>query len=389
MTKSKYETSVCAFTRSVDPSIGMLTAHADDKDPGTPVQVRIEGFLGQVSPYKPAKGKENNTGSSLPGQQHICRMPEDRGILKISGRVRFISASTQPTMCDNPDFSAAVSRLFDEAKVSTPDDDSVLLKIAGRYVWNLLNGRFAWRNRFSALDQKVRIIVRDRDEVITLVSDPLTYDLSIPTDSVQGLAAGVISAGDDEDHEGAVDRVRTALARALTTPSGAVMIDFFWEGDVGPGATVYPSQAYYEGKTSLGKILLNVGTDDPVKRPGNAIMSDQKIGAALRYFDDWHGQGTVVPVNPYAGDKNTKESHRQKKDIRKVPNPALYSLLLDDDFMGTGEVEYSGKGLPSDIASRNLAFVIANLIRGGLFQTKGAGEGRAPIGGDEEGSDDE
>lgn len=352
--KETYETDICAFTRSVDPSIGIMHAFTKDDRHGVPVMVREEQFLGQVSPSKPAKGKEN-PGAVLIGGGDVARLPDDKTHLRISAGVRFLDKSLSPTMCDNDLFRKAVSDISERGFMSDDNGENAYDKIANRYLWNIMNGRFVWRNRFLSAEQSVTINVHGTDK--SIVCDPLVYDLRSPPKHLRDLVHG-LNADIKGSDDAALKEIRDMISASLSGIGKMTDIRFNWEADVGPGAVVYPSQAMKEGK-----VLMNID--------GKGFMTDQKIGAALRYFDDWHGQGNVVPVNPYAGDKMTKDVYRNAKGaVHKKVNPSLYDLLTSSEFM-SGEIQYDDF-LPPETGMNNLMFVISCFIRGGLFQTKGS-----------------
>lgn len=354
-----YETNICAFTRSVDPSIGIMRAFTKEDKLGEPVMVRRESFLGQVSPSKPSKGKEN-PGAVFIGEGDIARLPDDKDYLRISGGVRFLNNSLKPTMCDNDFFRQAVSELAERAVMSDDGGENVYDKIANRYLWNIMNGRVVWRNRFLSANQRVIISLNGGGEE-KIVANPLAYDLISPPVHINDLTHGLV----EKTYEEALKKIRDKVSASLSGIGEITDLRFDWEADVGAGSVVYPSQAMKEGK-----VLMNVD--------GKVFITDQKIGAALRYFDDWHGQGGVAPVNPYAGDKMTGEVHRNNKtNLHKKQNPSLYELLTSPEFM-TGEIEYEDS-LPPDTGIKNLMFVISCFIRGGLFQTKGTDSKEATI----------
>ena len=98
-------------------------------------------------------------------------------------------------------------------------------------------------------------------------------------------------------------------------------------------------------------------------------MHSQKIGAALRHIDVWHGSEThraPIPVNPYGGVKETGAVLRDPKskkgfyDLRAKAQP-----LLDAVENAADATEIPGE----------VHFLVANLVRGGVFASSNkAGE---------------
>jgi CRISPR-associated protein Csy3 len=98
-------------------------------------------------------------------------------------------------------------------------------------------------------------------------------------------------------------------------------------------------------------------------------MHSQKIGAALRHIDIWHGSDThpaAIAVNPYGGVQEASDVLRNASNNGGIKN-SFYDLrakaqpLLD-------AVEAAGG--PADL-SGDVHFVMANLVRGGVFGASG------------------
>ena len=144
-----------------------------------------------------------------------------------------------------------------------------------------------------------------------------------------------------------------------------------WRARVNEYAQVYPSQVYpgtdvkadERGKT-LSSIQRTVGFRD-VRA---AILHQQKIGAALRWIDDWHGVEEFgeepVPANPYAGVQEMGVALRAKGKKNPIKNPAksLYDILAKPAAIETDMQEGT--------VGPEYFFVMANLVRGGVFGEK-------------------
>ena len=95
-------------------------------------------------------------------------------------------------------------------------------------------------------------------------------------------------------------------------------------------------------------------------------MHSQKIGAALRHIDTWHGHKAynAIAVNPYGGVQETgavlrAEKNRGGEDSAK----SFYKLRNKPDELLTGIASASSaENLPGEAH-----FFVANLVRGGVF----------------------
>ena len=103
-----------------------------------------------------------------------------------------------------------------------------------------------------------------------------------------------------------------------------------------------------QGASVLGEVL-------------QASMHSQKIGAALRHIDIWHGSEThrgAIAVNPYGGVQETSEVLRApatKKSFYDIRAKATDVLVDIENAKNAADI------------SPNAHFLMANLVRGGVF----------------------
>lgn len=141
-----------------------------------------------------------------------------------------------------------------------------------------------------------------------------------------------------------------------------------WNAVMEPGQEVFPSQEYVRDAKKddqLSRIYAKLPTRLGERTIGQASMHSQKIGAALRHIDIWHGSAThhaAIAVNPYGGVQETSDVLRNPKskksfyDLRAKAQP-----LLDAVEAAEGPADLSG----------DIHFVMANLVRGGVFAASG------------------
>ncbi|GAB7198337.1 hypothetical protein OS31_42120 [Dickeya oryzae] len=150
---------------------------------------------------------------------------------------------------------------------------------------------------------------------------------------------------------GALAELAHAIEQALAGSDSAF---FHVEAQVklGNGQEVFPSQELVldeRARNGKSKILYQVN--------GVAAMHSQKIGNALRTVDDWHPEAAEtgpIAVEPYGSVTSRGRAYRQPKDKMD-----FYTLL--DNWVIKGNVP--------DVAQQH--YVIATLIRGGVFGEKG------------------
>lgn len=231
-------------------------------------------------------------------------------------------------------FKADLEGFIERAKNS-----DALEHLACRYVRNIANGRFLWRNRMVASAATVKVALPGGEEK-----------------SFDALATHFNDFEEIGDDERAVAKV---LARG-------------WKGDtatelrvtarvdlgVGGAVEVFPSQNYLENKArGFARPLYCVGgapdgqDQHSVRIMGQAALRDQKIGNALRTIDTWYpaytDRGVPLPVEPNGASLDAQEFFRNKGEA------SGFKLMLR-----AGELDpITPEGL----------FLLACIIRGGVF----------------------
>jgi CRISPR-associated protein Csy3 len=101
-------------------------------------------------------------------------------------------------------------------------------------------------------------------------------------------------------------------------------------------------------------------------------MHSQKIGAALRHIDVWHNDDSynAIAVNPYDGVQETGARLRVEKNRGGTDSAkSFYALRSKPDDLFSAIA--NAKETNGDDISGDVHFVMANLVRGGVFGQKG------------------
>ena len=282
-------------------------------------------------------------------------IPSGCDTFEITFSARIMQSAMKLHASDNPDVAtnyADLARLYAES--------GGFAYLARRYVANLLNGRFAWRNRWQSDDAIVTVSFAGGKQV---VADPFKFNLSeMPSlETMRGALVG----GTPE----LLDELISGVTRGLTEAS--FEFDVIWSSKMQPGAEVFPSQEYLRGEAA--ERLKGKGEDGgksrvyatlPSRVGGRTVeqasMHSQKIGAAIRHIDDWHNNDDYGPiaVNPYGGVQETADVLRKSKGGSALN---LYAI------MGKPQLLRADVEKPADQMSGDTHFFFANLIRGGVF----------------------
>ncbi|MDA8390731.1 MAG: type I-F CRISPR-associated protein Csy3 [Gammaproteobacteria bacterium] len=232
-------------------------------------------------------------------------------------------------------------------------------EVCRRYARNILNGRWLWRNRILG---DVTVNARDTAEGTVYRSDGSRQtDFADYTEDEKALAEKVIAAG------------LLGSGMPSVRVEGHVMFGFTGQVEVFPSQNMVTSKpkgfarSLYKVNIIAPKTLMaimssarNDGEEagefaaDMIDM-GQAALRDQKIGNAIRTIDTWYpdSDGTPIPVEPNGASLERNVLCREKKGA------GAKDLLTQID-----EIQ------PSETFNPDAAFLIALLVRGGVFSEK-------------------
>jgi len=340
------ETGMLAFARSLQISEGLFSAWTGDRL--VPIVVEEKGARGQ-------SGEDNakNPGLSNPQVVDFACMPSGAEKLFLTFTLRTLPTSAAPYASNNGSVAANYRQM-----AQLYGDIGGYRHLAGLYAWNILNGRFAWRNRFQSDDAEVSVTFGG----MTLTARCLDLDLDMPA-SFDEMAA-VISAG-DKDAKEALEALISGIERGLC--SAAFEMDVVFSAKLKQGMEIWPSQEYIrdeDKKEGKSRYYASLPCQHGAGWVRQASMHSQKIGAAIRHIDIWHDDARygAVAVNPYAGVQETGDVLRSGKDKA----PSFYDVRKGYAAM-LAQLEAAGSAEELD---GSIHFFFANLIRGGVFGGK-------------------
>ncbi len=262
-----------------------------------------------------AKKSEPNPVSS---NADDANLPHDMDTLKVHFTLRIIGNLGEPFACNSPDFEAAIVSKVDEFK----DENIGVETLAFRYAYNIANGRFLWRNRVGA--EKVKIIVRSGEDLLEFNA----YDYSLK-----------------DFEKNSTDRALLTLAgifaKGLNGTDDFVFLNVQAYVKLGNGQHIFPSEEMQ--MNAKGRVLFRLDNC--------AAMHNVKIGNAIRTIDNWYdGAGVPIAAEPYGSVTQRGQAYRKTKTD-------LYTLMLN--WLNNKPISENSK-----------AYVVSNLIRGGVFGGK-------------------
>lgn len=327
--------STLAFTRSIEPGIFAFFAAKSQHDNAQhqPVLVTLEALRGTISNYiDPAaleqhvsksvdeKSEKNPRNANLQSVEKAT-LPIGYDTLSVQGQISFLANTAHSCMSNDPDFMVAYQpyhQLFTELggwKV-----------LAERYVMNMVNGRWLWRNRSQvaqaddgALTVTISYQNAANEKPVALAIDAL----AIPAKQCLQLAA----IG-DENLRGQLAQLSDRIAQALSASGEeawkqGLRIGLSAEAVIGEGASVYPSQEFAtnvdkspDGR-DISKVLAKRGIGDGQYQ---AIFHEQKVGNAIRTVDTWYsnniGDARAIAAEPYGVVTTESAIYRDGKRAR-------------------------------------------------------------------------
>ncbi|MBK1726030.1 type I-F CRISPR-associated protein Csy3 [Halorhodospira neutriphila] len=334
--------SVLAFERKLDLSDALLFAgdweDRDRADEWPGVAVREKSVRGTISNRLKAKDQDPaklDAAIETPNLQavDVAALPSGADTLMARFTLKVLGGVGRPAACNNAAYQERLRAVVDEYV-----EAQGFAELARRYAHNLANGRFLWRNRLGAEDVEVRISCLEEGKAAT------TWTFNALEFSLKRFEAPEASQG---DLNALADTIRQGLSGERF-----VLLEICAFARMGAGQEVFPSQELIlsRGQRDKSKTLYQVGEI--------AGIHSQKLGNAIRTIDTWYpaaaekGVGPIA-VEPYGSVTNQGTAYRQPK--QKVD---FYSLL--DNWIL--------KGKKPDLENQH--FVVATLIRGGVFGDK-------------------
>ncbi len=344
MTTEKLTTaSVLAFERKLDPSDGLFYAgnwgNIKENNKWQPLIVREKAVRGTVSNRLKNKLKDDPAKLDAEIQKanlqrvDVVTLPNDCDTLKLQFTLKVLSGVLEPSVCNNAAYQKKFQETLQEYVLKNGFNE-----LARRYACNLVNGRFLWRNRLGAEEIQIHISHWKNQEVA---------------------GAWVLNAFDfslrdfnGDSNSTAINEIGALIADGLSG-KGYVLFEVIAFARIGKGQEVYPSQELEldSGNSKKGKkskVLYKIDE--------KAAMHSQKIGNALRTIDTWHPEADeigAIAVEPYGSVTSRGKAYRPGNDVN------FYGLL--DDWILRNKTP----------ALDNQHYVVANLIRGGVFGESG------------------
>lgn len=332
--------SVFAVERKLDPSDALFFAGSwDDRNNSgawPPVEIKVKSVRGTISNRLETKDQDPaklDAAIENPNPQtvDVAALPSQADTLKVVFTLRVLSGTGQPSACNDADYQ---KKLMDT--VGGYVEANGFGELARRYASNLANGRFLWRNRIGAETVEVQVAHLVGGQARNTWSfDALSFSLRDFAAPQQGATA--------------LDELAQLIGDGLAG-KGHVLLQVSAYVRVGAGQEVFPSQELILDKARSDKSRTLYEVD------GTAGLHSQKVGNAIRTIDTWYPEADElgpIAVEPYGSVTTRGKAYRQ-------PRKGDFYSLLDNWVIHE-----------KSLSIEQQHFVIATLIRGGVFSKAG------------------
>ena len=344
-----------AYERSIDPSdVCFFVVWPDNKK--TPLTYTSRTLLGQMETASLAydssgNPKESATAEALaqgnPHQVDFCHVPFGASHVECCFSVSFCSELRKPYKCSSSSVKQTLVQLIElyETKIGWTE-------LATRYLMNICNGKWLWKNTRKAYCWNIELTPWPWNEEKVKFED---------------VRNNYMSRQDFENHKdwsAIVEMIKTAFS----STNGLAIFEIKATLHLPTNAMVRPSQVFTEkesGSKSKSKSqnsrVFQSTTIDGERTP---ILGAFKTGAAIATIDDWYpGATESLRVGRFG-------VHREDVTCYRHPSTGkdLFSILQQAEHYI--EVLNANK-TPDQETINDMHFLLANLIKGGMFQHKG------------------
>jgi CRISPR-associated protein Csy3 len=343
MTKNEIKMpSVLSFEKKLVLSDGfMYGLNWDAEKNPEPLKISEKSVRGTIS-NRTTKAELNEYDIESANLQKVdhCSLGEEQNTLMLHFTLKVLGGLDNASTCNDSDFEKNYRKKINASEVSDAIDE-----LAKRYVINIANGRFLWRNRVGA--EKIKIVVKQLSEDKKIEKDWTFYNAF-----EVGLGQDSFDYTDEQTQE--ISKRVASVLKSKYEENKSLLLEVKAYCKMGKAQDVYPSEELILDKDKVGrgkksKTLYSIN--------GAAAMHSQKIGNAIRTIDTWYPTNDKdstkpISIESYGSVTNEGRAYREKKTKKD-----FYSLF--DKWSASNESYRTEK--------EDLQYIIAMLIRGGVF----------------------
>ncbi|MEZ9581533.1 type I-F CRISPR-associated protein Csy3 [Vibrio cyclitrophicus] len=345
-----------AYERSIDPSdVCFLVVWPDGRK--TPLTYTSRTVLGQMETaalaYEPSgRTKESATAEKLaqgnPHQVDFCHAPFGASHIECYFSVSFSSELRKPYKCNSSTVKHTLMQL-----IKAYEENIGWNELVSRYLVNICNGSWLWKNTKKAYCWDIELT---------------PWPWAGGAVKFQDIRANYLERGDFENHKD-WEAIAQMTRNAFSHSNGLAIFEVKATLQLPTNKEIFPSQAFTEKEsdsTSKSKTRRKsrIFQSTAVEDERSPILGIYKTGAAIATIDDWYPDATeALRVGRFGVHKEDVTCYRHpstQKDffsILKQTESYIEALTSSDK--------------PNQETINDLHFLVANIIKGGMFQHKG------------------
>lgn len=338
MTKLKTDDlpGILTYKRSITGSDALLYGATSTGFPAvegiTPVKIKNKDVRGQDGAYGSKKTEPDGFRAGNPQTISYAHLEREQDVIILEGTLVFAGFSAAPEACNNREYKQLMEQL-----VATYKAKVGFKELANRYLTQIENGSYLWRNLDAAK----------------------ALEVSITCNGNQYTVVNQTKVSDAQVRQTVLELIEKALGNNETKfglGAEQAFIEYSAKVHTHKGFEVYPSEEMdMDKKPGENSRPLFFVENDGIYQ---AALHSQKVTNRIRAIDDWNTEGQAIAVEPFG--INQAEAYA----YRPLKAGSLYDFLLKVDDL----IEALEEGKQDDVSDAH--YVVACLIRGGVYGLK-------------------
>ncbi|MBV7297713.1 type I-F CRISPR-associated protein Csy3 [Enterovibrio paralichthyis] len=336
-----------SYERSIEPSdVCFLAVWPDEHSQPLPYDSRTalgmrEGMAaaytqsGQIDP----NATEEYLAQGNPHELHFCSVPYGVDHIRCEFSVTFLPELRKPNVCSE---RAVHNTMIEFVKLY--ESKVGWTELVSRYLFNICTGKWIWRNAKKAYSLDI--------EIKYWPSNGQRLNFHNTTNDYPD-----IRSFEDSEHWHTLVNL---IIAAFSTPQTKAILEVNAYLKLPRTTPFYPSQAYKDSKKRENNRIYQ---STLVEGENSPIIGFYKTGAAIAMIDDWYPDAEdLLRVSHYG-------VHKQDVTCYRHPSTGkdFFSLLQrTEEYV---EILASNAAISQE-ALNDMHFMMASLIKGGMFQKK-------------------
>lgn len=380
--------SKLSINRSFNVTEGIMAARSDFSFESKLLEIE-NGVVRNLSVNGVFTDKAQHVANPVEGKERFF-LPKDSDTLSISFTFTNVGLFNEPSANQNLENL----ELMNDIKKCLKKEDSVKEYLAKSYIYNILNGRIAFRNRDNAINIKSKIkltFIKDSDlkeKELVLNFENINYRKLNVSPYINTLKENKFNEDqpalmffeDNKNHKD-LETLFTYFKESLSFESSdnnVLILDIELLYQLNKAAEVYPSQLFKEKNNSNITHYRTLSSGKEI--PG---LTSEKINNGIRTIDAFYSFNEnyklSLPVELTGGSKLLNEFMRKDKSIFFYLEKLFAARDIDkkenkeeDSEFGSTKINFHATFNSLELSEK--FYIYAVFLRGGLLQSSNSNE---------------